>query len=600
MTTPAPTETTCVRPAHSIRLVPRLAALAILAAGLVSSTPARATPPDPGSVLSPCQVEGLEGQALCATVDVPENPALPDGRQIGLNVMVLPATGEHPAPEPLVIFFGGPGEGVVDAAPFIAQEYAEVREVRDILLVDIRGTGGSNPLRCAYQDVHTLLDQFMPFDGVVRCVDELSKTADLTRYTTPYVVDDVDHVRALLGYDKVVLQGGSYGTRAVQVYIRRHPEHVLAAELHGTVPMNDRMPETFARDAQRALDGVIDDCAIDDACRQAFPHLRAELWQVMRHYEDGHTIPATLADPKTGNERQVELSHASFVHGLRYMLYRSASAAQIPLAIHQAAAGDASVVAQVADAYDRGLSAGISEGLYLALTCTEDVPWIEPEDAIESAAGTFVGELRYRIQTAACSVVPRGELPEGYFEPVRSDVPVLMLTGELDPVTPPYQADRVAKTLPNSLHLVVPYGGHGFDGLEGLDCIETIEHRFLATGSLDGLDTGCVADVHRAGFALEGAAPEIELSAAELSRFAGSYRGEGGLSLTVTLEDGVLKVQVPGQGTFRLVPVAETRFRIAGAPPGYALVFTLDGDRVTEAQIEQGPGTTVALTRSEE
>jgi len=586
--------------ALAARLSTAVLCAGLLAVYLLAPAPAGAMPPHADSVVTPCTVDGLDEEVLCGTVDVPENPALPEGRQIGLNVMVLPATGDAPAPEPLVIFFGGPGEGVVNAAPFLAQEYADVRTVRDILLVDIRGTGGSNPLRCAYQDKHTMLDQFMPFDGVVRCVEEMSKHADLTRYTTPYIVDDVDHVRELLGYDKVVLQGGSYGTRAVQVYMRRHPSHVLAAELHGTAPTDIKMPQDFARDAQRALDGVIDDCAIDDACRQAFPHLRTELWQVIRHYDEGHTIPATVTDPDTGEERQVAFSHASFVHGLRYMLYQSGSAAQVPLAIHQAAAGDASIVAQVADSYDRGLSASISEGLYLALTCTEDLPWIEPEDAIESAAGTFVGELRYRIQTADCSVVPRGELPEGYFEPVRSDVPVLLLTGELDPVTPPYLADRVARTLPNSLHLVIPYGGHGFGGLEGLDCVEAIEHQFLKTGSLEGLETGCIDKIHRAGFALEGPAPEVSLTEEQLAPFAGSYRGGGNLTLEITFEDGSLRVQVPGQGTFRLVPVSETRFRIAGAPPGFALSFTVEGHRVTGGQLEQGPGTTVALTRTEE
>ena len=607
MIPPTPTQHRTVRTPPSFPsgvLLLGLVTVATLTAGLLAAAPpAGAMPPDPHSVLASCQEEGLdpaEQTALCATVDVPENPELPDGRQIGLNVMVLPATGEHPAPEPLVIFFGGPGEGVVSAAPFVAREYAEVLAVRDVLLVDIRGTGGSGPLRCAYQEVHTMLDQFMPFDGVARCVAELSKTADLTRYTTPYVVDDVDHVRELLGYDRVVLQGGSYGTRAVLVYMRRHPDHVAAAELHGTAPTNIHMPQDFARDAQRALDGVIDDCAIDDTCRKAFPHLRAELWQVIRRYQDGHTIPATLADPESGENRTVELTHASFVHGLRYMLYQSSTAAQIPLAIHQAAAGDASIVAQVADNYDRGLSEGISEGLYLALTCTEDLPWIDPEDAIESAAGTFVGELRYRLQTAACSLVPRGELPDGYFEPVRSEIPVLLLTGELDPVTPPYLGDRVAETLPNSLHLVVPYGGHGFNGLEGLDCVEAIERQFLKTASLDGLETGCIAGIHRAGYALEGPEPEITMSEEVLSRFVGGYRGEGVPDLSVTLEDGTLKVQVPGQGQYRLVPVAETRFRIAGAPPGYALAFVLDSGRVTGAQIEEGPGRTVALTRIEE
>ena len=598
MTYPTPPQHRTVRSTRS--LAPWLALVLALAAAVAAPIAACATPPDPGSLLSPCQPEGLDHEVLCATVDVPENPARPDGRQIGLNVMVLPATGDHPAPEPLVIFFGGPGEGVVGAAPFLADEYADVLAVRDMLLVDIRGTGDSGPLRCAYQDEHTMLDQFMPFEGVAQCVAELSKHADLTRYTTPYIVDDVDHVRELLGYDRVVLQGGSYGTRAVLVYMRRHPDHVLAAELHGTVPTDIRMPQDFARDAQRALDGVIDGCAVDDACRQAFPHLRAELEQVLKRYRDGQTLPATIADPDTGNEKTVELSHASFVHGLRYMLYQSASAAQIPLAIHQAAAGDGTIVAQVADNYDRGLSQGISEGLYLALTCTEDLPWIDPEDAIEAAKGTFVGELRYRIQTAACSVVPRGELPADYFEPVRSEAPVLLFTGDLDPVTPPYLGDRAARTLPNSLHLVVPYGGHGFNGLVGLDCVKAIEVQFLKTGSLDGIETGCIKDIHRAGYALEGAAPEISLPEEKLARFAGTYQGEGGLKMEVTLEDGSLRVEVPGQGTYRLAPTEETRFRIVGAPPGFGLAFTLDGDRVSGVQLEQGPATTIDLTRVEE
>ncbi|MGD2116350.1 MAG: alpha/beta fold hydrolase, partial [Acidobacteriota bacterium] len=540
-------------------------------------------------------------EVLCGTIDVPENPRLPDGRRIALNVMVLPATGPDPAPEPVIPFFGGPGEGVVHAAAFIAEANRRVREVRDFVLVDIRGTGESNPLRCAYQDEHTYLERFMPLDGIARCAEELADRADLTRYTTSYIVDDVDRVREALGYERVIVTGGSYGTRATQVYMKRHPEHVAAAALHGVVPLDDRMPQTFARDAQRALDGVIDECAADDDCRRAFPRLRAELWTVLGRLEEGHTIPATVADPETGEEKRIELGRNSFLHGLRYMLYRVTSASQVPLAIHEAAADDASIVAAVADSYDRGLADAISEGLYLSVTCAEDVPWIEPEDAMEAAAGTFLGELRYRIQTAACTVWPRGEIPTDFFEPVRSEVPVLLASGALDPVTPPAQGAGVAKFLPNSLHLVVPSGAHDFGGLEGVECLKTIEEEFLRNASLEGLETGCVSEIRRAGFVLEGAAEEIELPSEALARFAGRYVSEAGFAFTITLsDDGVLRAEAAGQGTFRLAPVSETRFRVVGAPPGVALVFRVENGEAVGVTLEQGPGQTMELNRSED
>lgn len=574
------------------------AALLILAAWVAGAVPAAALPPDPEPELAPCRPEGLDEEVLCGTIEVPENPELPDGRTIGLRVMVLPATGPEPAPEPVVPFFGGPGESVVQVAPFLAQELRAVRERRDLLLIDIRGSGGSNPLRCAYQDEHTLLERFMPLDGVARCAAELSERADPARYTTPFIVDDVDRVRAALGYERLILTGGSYGTRSALVFLRRHPEHAAAALLHGTVPPDAAGPRDFARDAQRTLDALINRCGADDACREAFPRLRAELWEVIERLEAGRTIPATVADPETGDERRIDLGHASFVQGLRYMLYRPTTAAQVPLAVHQAAHGDASIVAAVADTYDRGLARAVSEGLYLSVTCAEDVPRIEPEDAVESAAGTFLGELRYRRQAAACSVWPRGELPAGFFEPVRSDVPVLLLTGELDPVTPPRLADGVARFLPNSLHLVVPDGAHDFRGLEGTECLERLETEFLRSASFEGLETGCLADMRRGPFVLRAAAEAVELPREALAPLPGRYAAEAGMVFTIELtEENVLRARVPGQGVFRLKPVAPTRFEIVGAPPGFALEFRLEDGEAVGASLQQGPGQALELTR---
>lgn len=589
------------------RALPPLAVLLVLctlcAAGALAGSPARAMPPNP-SPLSPCQPEGFDEEVLCGTIQVPENPEVPDGRQIGMNVMVLPATGPNPAPEPLYIFNGGPGEGVVDGGRFIAKRHAAIRQVRDLLLVDIRGTGESNPLHCPYQDEVDYLDEFADPAGVVRCAEELGEKADLTFYTTPYIVDDVDKVRELLGYDRLVLSGGSYGTRASLVYMRRHPTHVAAADLQGVAPPDGKIPQDFAQDAQRALDGVIDDCAADDDCRRTFPNLRTELWQLVERFETEGPLLATVPDPRTGDDLKVEVDQSVFVQSLRYMLYQPALAFQIPLAVHQAAtADDASIFAGVAVNFGQALAGAVSDGIYFSVTCAEDVPWIDPEDAVESAAGTFLGEYRYRAQATVCALWPRGKLPGGYAEytkPTVSDVPVLILSGQYDPVTPPYLGARVARTLPNSLHLAIPHAGHGFGGLQGLDCVQAIREEFLTSLSFENVDTSCVGDIKRGPFALEPAPEAISLPSEALERFVGAYRDENGMTVRLDVEDGLLRALVQGQNPTRLEPLSETRFRVLGAP--VEIDFTFDGKngQVTGFSLQQGSGEATTFERVDE
>jgi len=597
MTSKTPLKPTCDL-SHPLAPLAVLLALCIL--GMLGAVPAEAMPPNPAPLHS-CQPEGFEEEVLCGTIEVPENPERPDGRQIGMNVMVLPAIGPNPAPEPLFIFNGGPGEGVVDGAPYIAKTAAAVREVRDILLVDIRGTGESNPLRCPYQDEADYLSDFAPPAGVVECVETLGETADLTFYTTPYIVDDIDRVREILGYERLVLSGGSYGTRASLVYMRRHPTHVAAADLQGIAPVDGKIPQDFAQDAQRALDGVIDDCAADDDCRKAFPRLRTELWQVIERFETEGPLLATVPDPRSGGDLEVKVDHKVFAQSLRYMLYQPSLGYQIPLAIHQAAIeGDASIFAGVAVNFGQALAGAVADGIYLAVTCAEDVPWIDPEDAIESAAGTFLGEYRYRAQTTACALWPRGKLPGGYEQytkPTVSDVPVLILSGQFDPVTPPYLGARVARNLPNSLHLVVPHGGHGYGGLQGIDCVRAIRETFLINLSFDGVDTSCMGDIKRGAFALEGEPESISLPPEALEPFVGTYKDEEGMTVSFVAEDGALKAEIPGQNPFRLEPLSEIRFKILGAPVGFYISFDVEDGEVTGFTLEQGSGEPVTFER---
>jgi pimeloyl-ACP methyl ester carboxylesterase len=185
------------------------------------------------------------------------------------------------------------------------------------------------------------------------------------------------------------------------------------------------------------------------------------------------------------------------------MLYSPGGASRVPLFLHLAAEGNFVPLTQAALNFRRNLVGTGSNGMYLTITCAEDLAWIKRKEDERLAQNTFLGEYRLRQQREACALWPRATIPSDYGKPVRSDVPVLILTGEWDPVTPPVNGDTVARTLPHSLHVVVPDGAHGFGGLEGLDCVESLQTQFVETGTSKGLDTACVKNIRRRGFILK-------------------------------------------------------------------------------------------------
>src|SRR5215213_9848296 len=458
--------------------------------------------------LEPCEVagasEGAKEKVRCGTYEVFEDRAAKKGRKVALKIVVFPATGQDRAADPLFYIPGGPGSSATEDAPYVAQGYAKIRERRDLVFVDQRGTGGSNPLDCDLfnpQDLQSYLGAYFPLADVRKCREQLEAKADLRLYTTHVAMDDLDEVRAALGYGRINIIGASYGTRAAQVYLKRHGGHVRAVILHGVSPTGQFMPRDFPQHTERALNGVLDECAADEACRAAFPALRAEAKAVLERLMRG-PVEVELKHPQTGKGIPVKLSRDLAGEAIRYMLYQPGAASRIPLYIHTAARGDFAPLAESAILYRRRIVATGSNGMYLSVTCAEDLPWIRGEGEGD-AARTFLGDYRLRQQRAACALWPRADIPKGYAEPTRADAPALILTGQWDPVTPPVYGDTAARYLPNSLHLVVPHGGHGFGGLDGIDCIQNIIDDFVNRGTTSGLSTSCVQKISRKGFALE-------------------------------------------------------------------------------------------------
>ena len=462
--------------------------------------------------LQPCEVPRAQAdakeKALCGTYQVFEDRVRKSGRTIAIKILVFPATGQNKAPDPVFYIPGGPGSSATEDAPYVAQELFAVREHRDLVFVDQRGTGGSNPLNCELfnqSDLRSYLGDYFPLEQVRKCRAQLEPRADLRLYTTSIAMDDLDDVRKALGYEQINLLGGSYGTRATQVYLKNHQSHVRAIILHGVSPTNQFMPRDFPQHTERALNGVVEECNADEACRTAFPNLREEMKKVLERLLSG---PVAIDLKRPGAGVRVELSRNLVAEAIRYMLYQPGAASRIPLFLHRAAQGDFTPLAESAIEFRQQIVATGSNGMYLSVTCAEDLPMIKAGEGERNGNNTFLGDYRLQQQRAACALWPRGDVPGNYAEPTRSKVPALILTGQWDPVTPPAYGDTAASYLPNSLHVIVPHGGHGFNGLDGIDCIDQLILSFINSGSTKGLDTSCVGKIRRHGFFLKFAEPK--------------------------------------------------------------------------------------------
>lgn len=493
--------------------VPFLVLLPVVAAACGSSSSTSASSgaatarPAPRERLTPCTVEGVAEQLLCGTYAVWENRTTRQGRKIDLRIVVLPALGKDLAPDPIFEFAGGPGDSAGNAVRGWAQD-REIRAHRDIVLVDQRGTGSSHRLDCKVPkdpgDVQAFFEPTMPPAEIRRCRAELEAIADLTQYTTSIAADDLDEVRAWLGYDKINLQGGSYGTRAAQVYLRRHGDRVRSAILIGVAAMHQYLPLFHARDGKHALDLVFDACAKEPACAAAFPDLPAEHERVLAglERERGH---ATVESPVDHHPVAVTIPRDIFAEQIRFTLYNAVTTSAAPYVIHRAAQGDFQPFAHLAMAWEPSLRSIIALGMHLSVTCAEDVPFISPS-AIDSAiAGTYLRGYRVLQQIAACKEWRRGDIPADFHQPVTSDIPVLLVSGPYDPVTPPRWADEVAPHFSHGRQVLVPDAHHGAGGLSHPECMSGLAATFFERGTSDGLDTSCVTTMKRPPFVTDAA-----------------------------------------------------------------------------------------------
>jgi len=448
--------------------------------------------------LAPCRLPRASESVLCGTHTVFENRAARAGRTITLNIVVLPAVGPQRVADPVFYLVGGPGLGAASLVTGDTEKILEkIRYERDVVFVDQRGTGNSHRLPCRFSDGVAMQNGFndlFPIDRVHACREALERVADVRLYTTPIAMDDLDDVRAALGYSRINLYGISYGAQAALQYVRRHPTRLRSVILAGVLTPAAKQPLQFARAAQHAMDLLIGDCAAEAACARTFPDLRADFAAALAAFERG-PVTFEVSNPATQAVERVSMSRGVFVERLRLMLYDLHTASRVPLVIHRAARGD---WAPFASASQAGVAAGVS-GMYLTVTCSESVPPITEQDVVRETHGTFVGEYRTRSHLRACQEWPRSDVPPSFYEPVTSDVPVLILSGELDAATPAHFASVAARSLPNSRQILIRNAAHTYWN----ECTQNLVAEFLRRGSARDLDVTCTQHLRRPPFVTE-------------------------------------------------------------------------------------------------
>ena len=485
---------------RKIRPLPALAALAA-ATALLGGCETGAEPADAprtstrhyGDIaFEPCTLASgwtaRNVQAQCASFQVPENRTDPASRTITLNLAWLPATEEGSASDDPVFFLaGGPGQSAVQVWPQLDPAFSAVRKQRHVVLVDQRGTGGSNALECTppedAQDAVPDADAIA--DLARRCAADVADRADPRFYTTTDAIADLDAVRAAIGAEKINLVGGSYGTRVAQQYARRYPQHVRSIVLDGVAPNDLVVGGEFARTFEDALALQSERCRQLPACAQRFPQdARAQLAGLVERLR-ANPAAVEYRDPTTGEIRTGTVN-AQTVTSLAFMFsYMPQTAALLPLVLDEASHGRYAPLMSLYELMGRSMGGAMARGMQWSVICAEDAD----RHRDDSAEGTLLGPDVARMFFAACPHWPHGGRPDDFTAPLASDLPVLLLSGELDPVTPPRFGERVLEHLPNGRHLVLRGQGHG---TFGQGCMPRLLGRFMESADAKALDASCL------------------------------------------------------------------------------------------------------------
>lgn len=484
----------------------------------------------------------------CGTLPVPADRDDPDAGEIQLAFGIVRSAADSPADDPVVYLSGGPGQSTLELVPqAFGQLYEPLTANRDLVLVDQRGTGLTEPLLACdeYSSwVRESLGSDLPVEELeaqaVQSLEEcrqrlVDEGIDLADYNSAASAADLEDLRVALGYDEWNLYGISYGTRLAQTVMRDHPDGIRSVILDAAYPVDADLYAETPGNAVRAMEELFATCADDPACAAQYPDLEQQFRSLVDEL-NAAPAPITVVDPTNGQRLDDELDGDSLVGFLFQTLYSTELVAHLPEIIAAADDGEFGTVGLLLGALSAQLDL-VSVAQQLAVQCQEEVPFGSQEEVTAAAAdhplveGFFEGAPTLGSGVFdVCASWDAGEPGEGANDPVSSKIPALVLAGDLDPITPPRWGEEIAEELPNSFFVRFPFTGHG--ALPSHDCAVRIAEDFLDDPGSEPA-TDCVDDIEAPAFTADDV--QVEMT---------SFESEE-LGLTGLRPDGWTEV-VPG------------------------------------------------------
>jgi pimeloyl-ACP methyl ester carboxylesterase len=459
--------------------------------------------------LAPCRITAGPAypsiKARCGEMRRPENPADPDERDITLRVVVVPALNLTPEPDPVVPIAGGPGQSTVQFYAASRYAFEPLRRNRDILLVDQRGTGDSAPMDCEL-DEDVVTGSFSPeitLELTRKCLDTLPY--DPRYFTTSVAVTDLEAVRAALGYPTLNLYGISYGSRVAQHFARRYPEATRTMILDGVVPPQISLGPEIATESQKAIERIFARCASDTACNDRFPALAESFADVVAALRAEPVVVKT-PDPNTGRHEDITFGSGEFAAAVRLLAYHPNTIALLPLLVDEAANDNWVPLASQFRMTSVSLAESMFIGMHNAVMCSEDAPFYDRTEIDgDGLAASYMGPVQLEAIETICSVWPAGPVDDEFKVPLQTSRPVLLLSGDADPITPPRYAELAAVDLGNALHLITKGQGHG---QLGVGCMPRLLNDFVTGAGPDSVDAGCLERAFVMPFFLDFSGPQ--------------------------------------------------------------------------------------------
>ncbi|NKB97390.1 MAG: alpha/beta fold hydrolase [Pseudomonadales bacterium] len=442
---------------------------------------------------APCALTGSGGNgnlhAECATWQRPLDPAKPNDEKIELFIAKLKSTSNTPAEDAFTIINGGPGGSSIDMMIQFAPLLSAFTRERDVLVIDQRGTGRSSRLTCEgiADDPESYDPEKVP-ELIQACLARLP--FDPNFFTTSAAVEDLEAMRAELGYSQLSIYGVSYGTRVAQHFMRRYPNSARAVIIDGVVPPTEVLGSQIAVHSQEALDKVFAQCAEKPECADAFGDVKASFEFVSTKLREA-PIPMTLPHPVTGITTELELGHPHLVAWLRFSLYAPETTALIPVILNEAVKHQSyTPIASNALRMLHNITTSMAYGMHNAVVCTEDAPFYASEEVdFDALSATYIGREMYDTLSALCVEWPRGYMHDSMKQPLQSAVPTLVLSGENDPITPPAWGEAVMPGLSNAIHIIAPGQGHG---TIGRGCMPKLIEAFVEDPDPNQIDSACI------------------------------------------------------------------------------------------------------------